>query len=599
MMPPRLGPSWTLSGRIVRRGAAAVMLTGALIAFMAAAVSLRGIERLAAARASTSAAVLAAAGSDPVERLDIAALRKLLAGARQARDLADVLAFDAHGRVLTDGTLANPRRHHEVPPKVAAVLERGEPSVGWQGKTVVALHPIRVGSTVTGGIECTVALQPYYVQALWLAGALLGTGLLFTALVAGLASRGARDALLPLRRLQSSVEALTEDRPGAQLPGEGPEEILGLARSFATLRNRLKATTVSRNVMASILDGVGEGFLVVGGDGRVEQANAVAGALLGSAPDHLEGRPITELVEIDEHGKSISHLVRAAMEMPARTHHGRGRLRPAGGSSELPVLVSLRATVRVGGEGLMLVCLLRDISDLKRVEAMKERFLATVSHELRTPLTSITGSLALLAEGTAGELPPKAARMAEIALANSQRLDRLIGDLLDLQQASEGRLSLTMTREDVGRLIADAVDAARGQADAAGVDVQLECSGQFLTDVDPGRLNQVACNLLSNAIKHGPRGTTVEVVVRAVSSGVRVEVADRGPGVPEAFVPFLFERFTQANLGGRPVAPGSGLGLALARDLVERMGGTIGYSPRDGGGAVFWFEIPKKYEGAA
>ncbi len=599
MIPPRLGLSWTLSGRIVRRGAAAVMLTGALIALMAAAVSLRGIERLAAARASTSAAVLAAAGSDPVEQLDIAALRELLAGARQARDLADVLAFDAHGRVLTDGTLANPLRHHMVPPSVAEVLERGEPSVSWQGKTVVALHPIRVGSKVTGGIECIVALQPYHVQALWLAGALFGTGLLFAALVAGLASRGARDALVPLKRLQSSVEALTEDRPGAQLPSEGPEEILGLSRSFATLRDRLKATTVSRNVLASILDGVGEGFLVVGKDGRVEQANAVAGALLGFSPDQLEGRPITELVEIDEQGKSISLLVQAAIETPARTHHGRGRLRLAGRCSELPVLVSLRATVRVGGEGLMLVCLLRDISDLKRVEAMKERFLATVSHELRTPLTSITGSLALLAEGTAGELPPKAARMTEIALANSQRLDRLIGDLLDLQQASEGRLSLTMTREDVGQLMADAVDAARGLAAAAGVDVQLDCSEQFLTDVDPGRLNQVACNLLSNAIKHGPRGTTVEVAVRAIPSGVRVEVADRGPGVPEAFVPFLFERFTQASLKSHSVAPGSGLGLALARDLVERMGGTIGYSPREGGGAVFWFELPEKYEGAA
>jgi signal transduction histidine kinase len=231
---------------------------------------------------------------------------------------------------------------------------------------------------------------------------------------------------------------------------------------------------------------------------------------------------------------------------------------------------------------------------LEEQERMKNEFVSTVSHELRTPLTSIRGSLALLAGGVAGPLAPPVAEMVGIAHKNSERLLRLINDILDLDKVESGRLDVCLEPVELAPLLAQAVEAHRGYADTYGVRVELalEAPGARAR-VDVDRLGQVVANLLSNAIKFSPRGERVTVRLSREGSRLRVGVEDRGPGVPDAFRARIFQRFAQADGSDARKRSGTGLGLSIARALVERQGGTLDFTSAPGAGSTFWFDLPE------
>ena len=225
----------------------------------------------------------------------------------------------------------------------------------------------------------------------------------------------------------------------------------------------------------------------------------------------------------------------------------------------------------------------------------KSDFLAVVSHELRTPLTSINGALGLLAGPLAARLPNEARALSATALGSSAHLGRLIDDILDVTAIDGGNLRLVVQPVDVNALVARALTLNQGYAASRGVRLELAapCAEAWVRG-DGRRLQEVLARLLSNAAKHSPAGAAVEVGVACVGERVRVAVRDRGAGVPETLRPRLFERFAQA---GEEVttrsAEGTGLGLAIAKAIVEAHGGTVGYEDAEGGGARFWFELPR------
>jgi signal transduction histidine kinase len=217
---------------------------------------------------------------------------------------------------------------------------------------------------------------------------------------------------------------------------------------------------------------------------------------------------------------------------------------------------------------------------------------ATVAHELRTPLTAVRGALSLLA-GSA--LSPDDARLVQIAGANADRLARIVGDLLEVERLSLGVLKMNRQPVKLSTVLKDALDSTREYA--REYDAQLSLAGELDVRVlgDPDRLVQVLTNLVSNACKHTPRGAGVDVRLALISPRARVEVRDRGPGVPEAFRPRLFQRFAQATR--QDALRGVGLGLSIARSIVEAHGGVIGYEPASDGGSVFFFELPVLVDG--
>jgi signal transduction histidine kinase len=236
---------------------------------------------------------------------------------------------------------------------------------------------------------------------------------------------------------------------------------------------------------------------------------------------------------------------------------------------------------------------LRYATERKRLERLKDEFVSTVSHELRTPLTSISGSLGLLMGNAAGDLPKPMARLLAIAHTNSQRLVRLVDDILDIEKMQAGRMVFNFSRVDVWQLVAQAIEANRGFAESYGVRIRLEAA-RIAADVraDLDRLLQVVTNLLSNAIKFSPANHEVVVAIEKGTDMVRFTVRDHGPGIPIDFKPLIFEKFAQADAGDARQKGGTGLGLSIVKQIVDRLGGEVGFADAPGGGTIFYVQLP-------
>lgn len=224
---------------------------------------------------------------------------------------------------------------------------------------------------------------------------------------------------------------------------------------------------------------------------------------------------------------------------------------------------------------------------------MKDDFIATVSHELRTPLTSINGSIGLIKHGVAGPLDERAGAMLDVAYRNSDRLIRLVNDLLDIQGMDTGAVRLNLEPVAVSRLIDLGLDANRDFCEQRGLTLRVRGAvPPLVVTADPGRLTQVLTNLVSNAAKFSPEGGEIVVDVTGRGAGVRIAVTDSGPGIPEEFRSRIFGRFAQADPSDARQKSGTGLGLSICKGIVEQHGGTIGFTSEPQQGTTFYFHLP-------
>jgi signal transduction histidine kinase len=244
------------------------------------------------------------------------------------------------------------------------------------------------------------------------------------------------------------------------------------------------------------------------------------------------------------------------------------------------------------GRAIRMTGLIWDITETRRVERMKNEFVATVSHELRTPLTSIRGSLGLVSAGVAGPLPDRAASLVNMALNNCERLTLLINDILDMEKLESEKQRFDVRRMDVSELVKRSLEDNAGFAQSLSVRFVTPeplCHADVL--VDPDRFLQVMANLLSNASKFSPAGAAIEVSACCHQGRVRVSVRDYGKGIPPEFQSRIFQKFSQADSSDSRSRAGTGLGLAISRAIVERLGGHIGFQTGPGG-TTFYFDLP-------
>lgn len=238
------------------------------------------------------------------------------------------------------------------------------------------------------------------------------------------------------------------------------------------------------------------------------------------------------------------------------------------------------------------------IEEQQRMSRLKSEFISLVSHELRTPLTSIHGALGLLKLNAARTLSPRALQLLDVARRNSERLVRLVGEILDLEKIENGTLTFALGPVSVRELLSQAVEA--NWPFASQHEVRLELgdapSGAWVRG-DFDRLMQVLTNLISNAIKFSSAGQRVEIHASHLHDGIRVSIRDEGPGIPESFRSKIFERFAQADSSVTRRQGGTGLGLSICKVIVERLGGTIGFVSEEGRGATFHFWLPAWSEG--
>ncbi len=253
--------------------------------------------------------------------------------------------------------------------------------------------------------------------------------------------------------------------------------------------------------------------------------------------------------------------------------------------------------VNEAGDLLSIIAQGQDITQQLEAERLKNEFTSTLSHELRTPLTSIIGSLQLVNIGALGEVNGDIAELTSVAERNAQRLLDLINDLLDIDKIESGKFSLTLEDISLEELVRESMILNKSFADR--FKVALEAHGAWVESPvrgDRKRLMQVLTNLLSNAAKFSPEGSAVEVRMQKTNWEVRVEVSDRGPGIPEDFRSRMFTRFAQADSTVTRQKGGTGLGLAISKRLIEMMHGRIGFDRRVDGGSTFHFELPLREE---
>jgi len=229
-----------------------------------------------------------------------------------------------------------------------------------------------------------------------------------------------------------------------------------------------------------------------------------------------------------------------------------------------------------------------------KANRMKNEFISTVSHELRTPLTSINASLGLMADGVVGELSSESRSLVQIARENSERLIRLISDILDIDKIASGKLAYDVRELEIGALVDQTVETHRALAGEHSVRlvVKDEAAGARVR-ADNDRLIQVVTNLLSNALKFSPEHAPVDVSIGRHDGMIRVAVRDRGPGIPTSFHDQLFEKFTQADASDRRQRGGTGLGLTICRAIIEDLGGRIDFETEVGAGTTLFFDLPE------
>ncbi|MBZ9612974.1 response regulator [Rheinheimera maricola] len=236
--------------------------------------------------------------------------------------------------------------------------------------------------------------------------------------------------------------------------------------------------------------------------------------------------------------------------------------------------------------------IIKDIREIKRLEKLKDDFVSTVSHELRTPLTSISGSLGLVLGGAGGALSPKAEKLLSIAHKNSQRLNLLINDLLDIEKLMAGKMRFDEAAVALPRLLHEALEQHQPFALQHNVSLTLQAAPDVQLWIDTARIQQVLTNFLSNAVKFSPSGAAVILSAELQGQNVRISVQDQGPGIAAADQPQLFKRFSQLNHAENQAKGGTGLGLAISREIARHSGGDVGVKSAAGQGATFWLELP-------
>src|SRR5512143_91661 len=498
-----------------------------------------------------------------------------------------VTLIDSTGRVRGDTEFpadALPQlENHAHRPEVMAALATG---IGESKRYSVSTDVNRMYLAIRGGpsglsvvrVSATLAAVDAPInaiqRAIWLAGAVA------IALAAVFAFVGSRYYALQLSRLTSAARAIAEERSPA-FPDSRVPEIAQHVRALRTMHDELDARFAAlrreREETAALVEAMTDGVVATDARGVIRTVNAAARRLLRVAPAATLP-PLAELFH-DQAARALVEDIRAGRDVAERAL----RL------GERHVVAAIHP-LPDGGSLLVL----RDISDLRRLETVRRDFVANVSHELKTPLTAIAGYAETLVSEAAPDTP--IATFAATILTHARRMQRLVEDLLDLSRIESGGWRPQPVALDVAGAIRDAWGAFAERARAANVElaVALGAAVELLHAV-PDAVRQIFTNLFDNALRYIPApGGRVTVTAESERGRITVAVADSGSGIPPAHLSRIFERFYRVDPSRSREQGGTGLGLSIVKHLMEAHGGRVAAESTANRGTTIRLEFPAR-----
>ncbi len=346
----------------------------------------------------------------------------------------------------------------------------------------------------------------------------------------------------------------------------------------------------------AILSSIGEVLVVTDHDMKVSRINAVGEKMLGWRQEELLGKEWFQFVKmIDERGKKIPLL---------QTPFGRALTTTTTTTTSqfvrkdgtiFPATITA-SQIKMGQDLFGVVVVFRDITKEKEIDKAKNEFISLASHQLRTPLTAINWYVEMLQSDDAGKLMPEQKKYLDEVYKGNQRMVKLVSDLLNLSRLETGRIKIDPVPVQLEEFIADVL------ADCRGLTKYLTCAIRVVTPkkplskimIDPTLLHQVLLNLCTNAIRYSPRDRQCEIVITLVQAedSIVISVADQGIGIPPETQGRVFEKFFRADNAQSIEAEGSGLGLYLAKKIMDVSGGKIWFESEAGKGSVFYLSIP-------
>jgi len=423
-----------------------------------------------------------------------------------------------------------------------------------------------------------------------------------------------RKIIRPITRLQENALKLSSGNYSTRINIEGSNEISNLATSYnhladeiqgkiSSLTDKTNRLNDSQNKLIdlndnlqqmvdeqtrvlkdsetrqrAILESMNDAVIILDSDFIIKNTNPATMSIFGYQEEDILDQKINTLISINDKTLSVGYQEGEGYHCD---HH------------TFPIEVTLS---KINSEkSIIFTCIVRDITERKRAEKIKNEFISTISHELRTPLTSIIGSISLMAGGAAGELSETAQKLLSTGKRNSERLLNLINDLLDIQKIEAGKLEINLSQIELMPAIEKARIDNLGYAEQYNVDIQIgNRADNAIVTTDPHRLSQIMANLLSNAIKYSNNSGIVSIDSTIHNNFARISVEDRGEGIPADYHEKIFLKFSQNDSSSTRKKGGTGLGLSITKNMIEAMGGSIDFTSTLGKGTIFNIYLPLK-----
>lgn len=372
-----------------------------------------------------------------------------------------------------------------------------------------------------------------------------------------------------------------------------------VARDITEQRRAQEALSHLQLQQQLILESAGDGIFGLDASGACTFINPAGARMGGYEPAELIGRSLQETFFplFPDSKNECDCTFNALLTRAPESHSDTATVRRKDGTS-LAVEYTATPILNSAEKRLGAVVIFRDVTARKAVEQMKDEFISLVSHELRTPLTAIHAALGLLSTGEMCSQPGKCLAMVKVGLDNTDRLTRLVSDILDLERMQSGKIRMEKKPCDAAQLLEQAADLMRPAAAARGM--VIEVAAQPIAFIaDPDRVKQVLINLLSNAIKFSPPSSTIRTFAENSAASVVFRVKDLGRGIPAEKLSLIFERFQQVDASDARRMGGTGLGLAICRSIADQHNGRIVVDSEPGKGSVFSFFLPMRTDSSS